>query len=79
MEEFGGFSDAAETFSLTMGKQVGDNNDDFDFKRFSGKFKVTFFRVYYFAEIFANRSIWALLEKDLFEEIHIFCYMIFYL
>ena len=54
MKEFGGFSDAVETFSLTMGKQVGDNDDDFSFKRFSGKFKVACSHVYFFAEIFAN-------------------------
>ena len=42
MKDFGGFTDAVETYPLTKGKQSGndDDDDDLGFKRFSGKFKV---------------------------------------
>jgi len=39
VKHFGEFSDAVETFPLTMGKQIGDDDDNFDLRRFSGKFK----------------------------------------
>ena len=40
-----------ETFPLTMGKQIGDDDDNFDLRRFSGKFKVTMFSLISFGRL----------------------------